>query len=70
MASGYKVRLGDGSEIGPMDLEALKTWYTQGLIGRDSPVLKPGSQRWSTLAHPPETSLMGYLPEAWWLMAK
>jgi peptide/nickel transport system substrate-binding protein len=26
--------------------------------------------RWSTLAHPPETSLMGHLPEAWWLMAK
>jgi len=26
--------------------------------------------RWSTLAHPAETSLMGYLPETWWLMAK
>jgi peptide/nickel transport system substrate-binding protein len=26
--------------------------------------------RWSTLAHPRETSLMGYLPETWWLMAK
>jgi peptide/nickel transport system substrate-binding protein len=26
--------------------------------------------RWSTLAHPSETSLMGYLPETWWLMAK
>jgi peptide/nickel transport system substrate-binding protein len=26
--------------------------------------------RWSTLAHPTETSLMGYLPEAWWIMAK
>jgi peptide/nickel transport system substrate-binding protein len=26
--------------------------------------------RWSTLSHPRETSLMGYLPETWWLMAK
>jgi peptide/nickel transport system substrate-binding protein len=26
--------------------------------------------RWTTLAHPRETSLMGYLPETWWLMAK
>src|SRR5437867_3553024 len=59
MASGYKVRLGDGSEIGPMDLEALKTWYTQGLIGRDSPVLKPGSQRWSTLAQVVELKNVG-----------
>jgi hypothetical protein len=50
MAGGYKVRIADGSEIGPMDLAAIKTWYAQGLIGRDSPVLKPGSTRWSTLA--------------------
>ena len=35
---GYKVRLGDGSEIGPMDLSALKTWKLQGLIDGDSPV--------------------------------
>src|SRR5262245_22308825 len=26
--------------------------------------------RWSILAHPRETSLMGDLPETWWLMAK
>jgi peptide/nickel transport system substrate-binding protein len=26
--------------------------------------------RWSTLAHPRETSHMGHLPETWWLMAK
>ena len=34
--AGYKVRLGDGSEIGPMDLEALKTWQLQGLVDGDS----------------------------------
>jgi hypothetical protein len=50
MAAGYKVRLGDGSEIGPMDLDAVKSWYTQGLIQKDSPVLKPGSSRWNRLA--------------------
>jgi hypothetical protein len=50
MAAGYKVRLGDGSEIGPMDLDAVKSWYTQGLIQKDSPVLRPGSSRWSRLA--------------------
>jgi hypothetical protein len=50
MASGYKVRIADGSEIGPMDLEAVKSWYAQGLLQKDSGVLKPGSSRWSTLA--------------------
>ncbi len=49
MASGYKVRIADGSEIGPMDLEAVKSWYAQGLLQKDSGVLKPGSNRWTTL---------------------
>ncbi len=47
---GYKVRIADGSEIGPMDLEAVRAWFSQGLIDRDSPVLKPGSTRWSRLS--------------------
>jgi hypothetical protein len=51
MASGYKVRIADGSEIGPMDLEAVKSWYAQGLLQKDSGVLKPGSNRWTTLGH-------------------
>ena len=49
MASGYKVRIADGSEIPNMDLAAVKSWYAQGLLSKDSPVLKPGSNRWSTL---------------------
>ena len=49
MASGYKVRIADGSEIGPMDLEAVKSWYAQGLLHKESGVLKPGSNRWSTI---------------------
>jgi hypothetical protein len=50
MSGGYKIRINDGSEIGPMDLASVRSWYSQGLIGRDSPVLKPGAKRWSTLA--------------------
>lgn len=45
---GYKVRLDDGSEI-DLDLQAVKDWRTQGLLKRDSPVLKPGSKRWLPL---------------------
>lgn len=47
---GYKVRLGDGSEIGPLDLEMVRSWYSQGLINEGSPVLPPGSRRWGKLA--------------------
>ena len=60
--SGYKVRIADGSEIGPLDLAALRTWAAQGLIDRDSPVLKPGSKRWSTFGEIPE--LKGLLAQA------
>jgi GYF domain 2 len=59
---GYKVRIADGSEIGPLDLAALRTWFNQGLIDRDSPVLKPGSKRWSTFGEIPE--LKGLLAHA------
>ena len=62
MASGYKVRITDGSEIGPMDLAALKTWYSQGLIDKSSPVLKPGSKRWSTLGQVIELKTLGAAP--------
>ncbi len=47
--SGWKVRLGDGSEIGPMDLDALRTWLAQGLVDGDSPVMRPGSRKWVPL---------------------
>lgn len=47
--AGYKVRIGDGSEIGPMDLAALRTWIAQGLVDQDSPVMCPGSRRWVPL---------------------
>jgi hypothetical protein len=60
--AGYKVRIADGSEIGPLDLAALRTWYAQGLIDRDSPVLQPGSKRWSTFGDIPE--LKGLITQA------
>jgi hypothetical protein len=47
--SGWKIRLGDGSEIGPMDLAALRTWLAQGLVDGDSPVMRPGSRKWVPL---------------------
>jgi hypothetical protein len=50
MRRGYKVRLSDGSEIGPMDLAALQTWLLQGLIDGDSPVMGPGSRKWVPLS--------------------
>ncbi len=52
--AGWKVRLGDGSEIGPMDLAALHTWLAQGLVDGDSPVMRPGSRKWVALATIPE----------------
>jgi hypothetical protein len=47
--AGWKVRLSDGSEIGPMDLAALRTWLAQGLVDADSPVMRPGTRSWVTL---------------------
>jgi len=44
----HKVRLDDGSEIA-LDVQAIKDWYAQGLLKRDSPVLKPGAKQWMPL---------------------
>src|SRR5262245_9215574 len=49
MAAGYKVRLGDGSEIGPLDTDMVRSWYQGGLIDADSPVQRAGTNRWTTL---------------------
>ncbi len=58
--NGFKVRLGDGSEIGPMDLAALRTWLSQGLVDQDSPVMRPGTRKWVPLGSVPE--LKGLAP--------
>lgn len=62
--SGWKVRLGDGSEIGPMDLAALRTWIAQGLVDGDSPVMRPGSRKWAPLATVPELKALGARPKS------
>jgi hypothetical protein len=43
------VKLDDGSEIGPLDLDTVRTWYREGLIGSATPAQRMGSSRWSTL---------------------
>jgi hypothetical protein len=50
MANGLKVRLDDGSEVGPLELRMLQTWFQQGLISPDSMVQKPGNPRWVKLS--------------------
>jgi hypothetical protein len=63
--AGFKVRLGDGSEIGPMDLSALRTWLSQGLIDGDSPVMRPGSRKWVPLSSIAELKgVLGAQPRA------
>jgi hypothetical protein len=49
MSLGFKVKLSDGSVVGPLDDDALQTWFTQGLIDRDTPVLTPNSRNWRRL---------------------
>ena len=50
MAAGLKVRLDDGSEVGPLDMPMVRSWYEQGLINADSAVQKAGSKSWTKLA--------------------
>jgi hypothetical protein len=50
MASGLKVRLDDGSEVGPLDLTMVRSWYEQGLISAESAVQRAGSKSWMKLS--------------------
>src|SRR5512132_2320552 len=45
-----KIRLDDGSEVGPIDVDMVQTWFQQGLLTRESLVQRPGSTRWVRLA--------------------
>lgn len=45
-----KVRLDDGSEVGPMDLDMVRTWFQHGLLTRDSLVQRRESTRWVRLS--------------------
>jgi hypothetical protein len=49
MAKGYKIRLPEGIEVGPLDPGMLRSWYEQGMIRKDSPVQATGSTKWVRL---------------------
>jgi uncharacterized protein DUF4339 len=51
-----KVRLADGSEVGPLDSTALREWYDQGLIDNDTPALAEGTRNWGPLSKVVDTS--------------
>jgi hypothetical protein len=49
MAKQHKVRLSDGIELGPVDVDTLRSWYEAGTIKKDSMVLPVGSKQWVRL---------------------
>ena len=57
MAQGLIVRLGDGSEIGPLGRDDLRSWFERGLITAESMVKRPESARWTTLGQEIDVTL-------------
>ena len=55
MANTYTVRLPDGKEYGPADLEALRAWKEEGRIGPDTLVWREGATDWRPLSQVMET---------------
>jgi hypothetical protein len=49
MAGGFKVKISDGSVVGPLDDDMVMSWYEQGLIDKETPVLPPSSKKWVRL---------------------
>lgn len=49
MVTAFKVRLQDGTEMGPLDPTMLRSWYQQGLINRESKVRPSGKKQWVRL---------------------
>jgi hypothetical protein len=49
MGAAFKVRLDDGSEMGPLDPGMVRSWYQQGLINRESKVRPTGKKQWVRL---------------------
>lgn len=48
--AGYKVKMKDGTQLGPLDDEMLRSWYEQGMITGSSPIKGPGVPSWTPLA--------------------
>ena len=61
MASGLKVRLEDGSEVGPLEMAMVRSWYEQGLINADSAVQRAGSKSWTKLSQAVDLRAWGNL---------
>jgi hypothetical protein len=57
MAQGLIVRLGDGSEIGPLGRDDLRSWFERGLISAESLVKRPDGARWTTLGQEIDVTL-------------
>ena len=64
MASGLKVRLDDGSEVGPLEMVMVRSWYEQGLINSESAVQRSGSKSWTKLAQAVDLRAWGDLAAA------
>jgi hypothetical protein len=64
MAQGLIVRLGDGSEIGPLDRDDLRSWFERGLITSESMVKRPENARWTTLGQEIDVTLWQKLAAA------
>jgi hypothetical protein len=48
-AVAFKVKLADGTEMGPLDVQMLRSWYQQGLVNRESKVRRNGTKTWQRL---------------------
>jgi hypothetical protein len=49
MAQQHKVRLSDGIELGPVDLNTLRSWFEGGTVKKDSLVQPTGTKKWVRL---------------------
>lgn len=58
----YKIIGADGKEYGPVSIDQLKQWITEGRINLQSKVLAEGGTEWKTAADVPE--LVAAMPAA------
>jgi hypothetical protein len=48
--SHYRIRLDDGSEVGPLDVAQVRDWYRKGLADGNTLVMEEGVRGWRPLA--------------------
>jgi hypothetical protein len=49
MGGTYRVRLEDGVEMGPLDVQMLRSWYQQGMVDQETRVRPAGKKQWVRL---------------------